>query len=147
MSFILGDLYDFHFQVRAVYEAARLQNGNLVVLTGNVNRLRINRRIMEAAKRMLQGDSIEVDDLSEMNAYVTYLPGSVKAKIQLFSELREQNEPEHSAELASRYLDNGATVLAVVHGVSADSIERRLLNLGFSRQHIPSRLTIVSCPK
>lgn len=140
-----GHLYYFHFTLRAVFDAARLQDGKLVILAGAVNTLWIHRLIMESAKKMLRCDSVYVHDMIAGYPLRNFPEDSHKGGVLLFSELREQDDPQHSAELAARYLNAGGTVLAVVHGASIEGVQRRLLSLGISEKLINEKLMVMDC--
>lgn len=115
--------------LEGVMNAIRSMNGGLIVLAGNVWGLSEARQVLELAKKKMQDEGLQFSDIVNEP---TLVDGS--CSLVVFSELRDQDDPEHSTQLATRYLAAGATVLAIVHGTNFEGIQNRLIKLGMPNE-------------
>lgn len=120
-----------------VMDAIRPLNGGLVVLAASVQRLSAASYLLELIQKKMTVEGLHFTEVVN-----DALQGEVLGSLVVFGELREQHEPQHSAELAVRYLEAGATVLSVIHGLHLDGVKRRLIQLGMPHE-MAEEVTVV----
>lgn len=86
-------------------------------------------------------DMVDVDRVGDDRNFAC-LDSVDENSVVIFRELRQQDSIVHSAELASRYVEAGATVIAVVHGLNLDSVKDRLNNVGFKKNLIEPNVSV-----
>lgn len=128
-------------------DSIRSRRGVIVVLSACASMLSVAKFVLDDVVKAALAEGLNIIDMvdvdrAEDDRNLARLDSVDENSVVVFRELRKQGSIVHSAELASRYVEAGATVIAVVHGLNLDSVKIRLNDVGFRKNLIESNVGV-----
>lgn len=124
-------------------DSVRSRMGGLVVLSACVSMLSVASFVLDDVVKAALSEGLDIVVMAEDDNELAHPDSVDENSVVIFRELSPQNSIAHSPELAGRYVEAGATVIAIVHGLNLESVKDRLNKVGFNKKLIESNVRVV----